>query len=456
MTTNTDLEIVTCPSCGGTGKLPVDPICKKQPAKGQLRLAIVGEMPDQNGEMANLPMVGKPYDLLKGVMEGGGYNLDAIYFTNLCCCHFPKPKDANGKDKDIPNDIIEKATPRLKAELKEFNPDRILLLGNAPVKALLGFDKNVSNTHRVWHVIELNGREVSCISTWHPATVLKATKLYTEFVTDTDALKSPITTFQSPQVIVPVTEMDAIAAIHKYLRYGAVDKDTGLRVVDIETTGLDYRIRDILCLGISPNPTLSVIFTDAILGFESVRLAIQNLTLDRHITFAGHNACAFDEPWCKYHLGIDFKIKWDSILLHYLLDERVGTHAIEVIAQSRYGIPDWCKEMHKHLDDLWGYRDAPRGKLYHYLAMDTAVGHMITQDLITEISLPENKKLLEVYFKLYAPAARMLAQVKANGILIDVEYLKALDKEWGLEIETLKLKLQDIAGRYGLDKFKLQ
>ena len=431
-------------------------ICKDH---NGLRLAVVGCMPSETDKYTECIFSGDSAKILRGSYDLDGNLIkgvlsepDKVSFFMLGNDWLPKPEKCN-KGTKVERaywNQIQQGKNRLFTELKEYKPDRILLLGRIVADAFgLTFDTIKSK------------KQVGCWScwekwedTWVIATediedLIEANQKFIEFDLAVKRFENPnpIRLFnRQKNVILPKNYNEVVQSLKKY----ALKKIPTLCEYDIETSGLLPFNRGILCIGFSSDEETSVIITDEVLKDPDVVWAIEQFCKHKNVIPCSHNGIKFDDPWVKFKLGIDIETKYDSLIMHYLTDERKGTHAIDVIAQSRYGIKSWKSAVDEWVSEEFGYRDVPRDILYKYLSMDTCLGWRVAQDLYND--LRAQPELMDLYLHLYVPAAKMFAKMFYKGVEVDLDHLRKLQEDFGEELKQYYNKLVRILVRFKVEE----
>ena len=131
------------------------------------KLMIIGEAPGKNEDILGEPFVGKSGKLLRNELELN--NIDDYYITNLVKCRPPNNRD--------PTDVeINNCLPHLIDEIKNKNPNLILLVGRKSASALyqhFGMKfTNISDSRGKIKKIDYNGITINILSTYHPASTI--------------------------------------------------------------------------------------------------------------------------------------------------------------------------------------------------------------------------------------------------------------------------------------------
>jgi len=383
--------------------------CPRVPAVGpaDAKVVIVGEAPGEMEARLGLPFVGRSGKLLDQLLDGIGISRQECWITNAVLCHPPDNKTPTAKD-------IAACRQRLLDEIAAREPKLVIALGKSAITSLVG--KAVS-------IKQVRGRPMEChgvtvLPTYHPAAVLRSPSLYPDLAQDFTLAKELL----AGKVVVCRTTGNVsyqIASSVEEVRQMLRNPKT---VIDIETASDG----SFLCVGVCEGDEVVIVTPDALGG-----LAIDGL-------ISGHNL-KFDMQQCvAFGIGRP-QTAYDTMLLHYLHDERPGHHDLESVAIEHLGVRPW-----KHVMKPYKHRfeDAPREVLYEYNACDAYYTRKLIEPL-SALLTDEEKNLYEV---LLAPASDALAAMEMRGVRVDVDYLRRLDEQYAAEIEQAKQELFRLAG----------
>ena len=419
---------------------PVAPLLVREPT-GFKRIAIVGEAPGVDEAIRGKPFVGASGKLLRAVASQIGLDLDETFITNVCCCRPPQNRTP------LPPEI-EIAKPRLFAELQSFKPSHVISLGNTAAYALMGAEyQKITNFRGVWQ--ERNGMKI--MPTYHPAMLLRQPEAFKDFVRDLKQLVDPCKEIRPPVLhILDTGDPAKLSFINKALWSGTEAQNQLIWSIDIETTGFDFHEDRILSIAISPDTMTTIIVSDEALKHRNVLHWLQTLAKNKRIQWSGHNAIGFDAPFIEAQYGISFFITYDTMLMHYAVDERAGKQGLKIIGRDYFGLDDWSKGLGEYLKGEGAtYENIPRPELYRYQAMDTVVTVGACHEILKQ--MPEEGRALELYETHLRPAARVLSEIEQNGALIDVNELKKVEDQWTEELLEMRANIETLTHRPGLN-----
>ena len=171
------------------------------------RLALIGEAPSADEEYAGEPFVGVSGRFLGAVMSKAGLALSCCFKGNISQHRPPENKISAFK---WDGSEIQSGIAQLKLDLDKFKPNIIVCLGNVPLKAAKDVEKvhplvpklykfkNAKWRGSLFSALFFNGRK--CISTYHPAYVLRDYKTAPLFAFD---LKRAVSEALNPTLVLP-------------------------------------------------------------------------------------------------------------------------------------------------------------------------------------------------------------------------------------------------------------
>lgn len=235
-------------------------------------------------------------------------------------------------------------------------------------------------------------------------------------------------------------------------------------VLDLETSGFNPFKDYMLCLAIALDETHTLIIephlsygvdssvprelyqTSSPTDLTGPNILRNILSLDLAWTF--HNG-AFDIRFLRHHkvLHINQPVVEDTMLLHYLLDERLGTHGLKQLARMKLGVADYDAGLKVYAPTLKSsFANVPQDMLYKYAGLDVGYTmrllHLMHKDL-EEVKREMSPRIYETYAFLIR-MENNLADIEDNGVLVDSQALDELDIRLSARIKELDARLQDI------------
>jgi len=428
----TNEELLALCKCQECPLKDSDKVFGEGPNKCQVIL--VGMAPADEELRQKRPFVGMSGKLLRQVVDKLGYKDYGVTNTLLC----PIPDDLGPGDQ---RKAVECCSERLFAEVKEKEPELLVCLGNMPIRALTGVDYSVMSVEgRV-----LPGLVAPVLPVVHPAALLTRTpENFPDFV---DALQSGQRwlngTYQqgaNPAYTV-VDEFNFANALQM------IDNAHTI-AVDIETTRNGFypygRVPDTTrCISIAIDERTAFIVP----GYSSPNFP-------QHTNYVRDDRLkrVLEKCKCVFHHGqfdcaflacedYNLSIHFDTMIAHYMLDERQSTHGLKRLAGRLLGVADWEDNIKTFLPHKSSTYDlVPDQELYKYAAHDAIYTYHLYKIL--------KDQMPPLYNTLILPVINMFTQLRHEGIDIDVDVLMNLDTVLGQELNKNLEALAQMVGRH--------
>ena len=399
-------------------------------------VAFVGMAPAREELAYSRPFVGPSGKLLRTTSDIAEY--PPYYVTNTCLCELP-----NNLTEEEKKTATECCKDRLFEELRRVAPRLIIPLGNMPLEALTGEKYKI--TEKEGRILRSALIETPLLPIEHPAAILRRVDRYRDFCAAMEYgsrwLERTVEVAASPEwiVVTPVNIGEVLGVIER----------AGEAAIDIETTtnGLFPYARDpdkIRCIGVAVEPGKAFIFP----GYPSSVHGAQyrNVVVDpkvkkvlSNVEGIYHNG-QFDCGFLKVE-GYRPKIKDDTFLMHYMMDERgKSAHRLKKLAFIHLGAGDWEAELENWKGANESFDKIPDDVLYHYCAHDVCYTLQL-RDLFRK-KIGENR----IYHNLLIPCANMFNDLRHTGLPIDVEVMMQLDRELEEEMERAEAHLRELCG----------
>ena len=382
--------------------------------------AMIGISPARTELNTGRPMTGPSGQLGREVARKVGYKNYVI--MNTFQCWYPEDATELHLQK-----AAEACKDRLEAELDYYKPKLVIGLGNVPVKEILGRNVNV---------LAVEGRVVDSkygpfLPIRQPAQVLYNIEDFPELK---DAMKSGVNylsgnyrTAAEPETVI-VTEDNIGEITEKIMQAPWV-------VIDLETTKTGFHPYgwdpdQIRCIAIAIDEKIGYIVPSNLIHHPNVYTIINQT---KGVYHNAHFDCGF-----LFQAGFRPKVFYDTILAHFMLDERPYAHGLKLLAKKILGAPDWEADLKKYLPTKKAsYDNIPDHILFPYAARDVVYTFQIAEQFMEEIK-PEGEGL---FAKLLMPCLNMFNEIRHEGILIDVEKLMAINFDTILQdMETELIK----------------
>ena len=130
------------------------------------RLMFVGEGPGRDEDLQGRPFVGKAGELLDRMIGALGMKREEVYIANVVKCRPP--------DNRTPTPGEARAClGYLYRQIELVSPAVIVTLGATPLRELVGVSEGITRVRGQWKRVNVGGREIPVMPTFHPAYVLR-------------------------------------------------------------------------------------------------------------------------------------------------------------------------------------------------------------------------------------------------------------------------------------------
>lgn len=327
----------------------------------------------------------------------------------------------------------EKVTRLLKkdVDLVGFNPndwDWVILVGSEAVK---NWSKATAVTDYTGKILPGKNGETNLIACISPAMLAFKPENKPVFEATVQSIHKIINgkgTNNLNLEIGLITEYDRAVEHLKFI----LNMTQGPVGLDSETTSLAPRNGHILGLSISYRELEGRYIVGDVLDAEVCTL-LQQIIETRPVVL--HNA-KFDMKFFSYHLGLDFSralCVHDTMIQHYLLDERQGTHGLKSLTMKYGRLGDYDRDLEEFKDSYckshgvkkedFTYDLIPLEIIWKYAALDTAATLELHNKFLPIIE--KNPKLKSCYYNLMLPALHFLTRMEERGIPVSKDRLLA-------------------------------
>jgi len=141
-------------------------------------IMLIGEAPGRQEDETGRPFVGAAGRLLDRLLAAAGIDRNEVFITSVLKCRPPNNRNPRAEE-------ITACQRHLAAQVDAINPRIICPLGNFALKALLGPEYNITESHG--RVLELSGR--AYLPMFHPAAGLYNRSLQAAMAADMHRLK---------------------------------------------------------------------------------------------------------------------------------------------------------------------------------------------------------------------------------------------------------------------------
>ena len=132
---------------------------------------LVGEAPGAQEDMQGEPFVGQAGRLLDNMLAAVGLTRtgstpQSVYIANVLKCRPPGNRDPAPEE-------VEQCRPFLYRQIELVQPKIVLVMGRFAAQSLLQTDASIASLRGRAHRIEVAGRSVAVVVTYHPAYLLR-------------------------------------------------------------------------------------------------------------------------------------------------------------------------------------------------------------------------------------------------------------------------------------------
>ena len=139
-------------------------VCDGQPG---CPVVIVGEAPGRDEDLQGVPFVGKSGQLLTNILSAVGLTRGKdVAICNVLKCRPPHNRDPQP-------DEVQACSAFLDRQLELLDPKVLVLMGRHAVMRILGRNDPIGRLRGTIHTVELNGRRIAAIVTYHPSYLLR-------------------------------------------------------------------------------------------------------------------------------------------------------------------------------------------------------------------------------------------------------------------------------------------
>ena len=221
-------------------------------------------------------------------------------------------------------------------------------------------------------------------------------------------------------------------------KYKSIMHNAKTLVVDIETTSVNSRTGSIIGVAIATKSHQGIFVSIDIVNKH--KSWFHNLFLSRNCIF--HNA-KFDVQFLEDELGFNFPMWEDTMLLHYCLEEAVGTHGLKPLAMRFTDLGDYERELDEYKKTFarrnkiklaeFNYGMLPMDILAPYACKDADATYQLYSKFYPLVQKSEEFKKL--YDSILKPATNALMVLERNGGPVDVAQLEKVTQDYQIDVE---------------------
>ncbi len=443
---------VARPSCVECG---LDKNCKSPrmgvSGEGRRGIVLVTGAPSRADDESGVHITGLPGRKLASLL--GLYNVsmhhDCYRISAVGC--FPRNK--GGKPIPVTDKHIESCRPALHKQIKELNPQKILLLGSQAVKSFYG-DRIKNASVHTYTGLRFWDSKYNCYvyPLYHPGYVmsnsqdrlLQAHYKRTIQQACTDTLTDPpesLQALQSKKFVPLVLYKDAVRKLNQLLSNPepiAFDYECNTLNVFKERKKLlsvSYcTSSEVVALPLDhnhwePKQRANLLkLWGKVIASTKIPKIVQNIN--------------FEYPWSKQALQVQPKnFIWDTQIGSHILDNRAGYTGLKLQAFMRWGIEGYNAKVEKYIhSDSTGYNKLeklPVDTLLKYNSEDALYTYQLWLEQRQEMSTNDKYS-----YTLLHEGSLVLCEMHLNGICMNIEHYKNKKKEVIQQLNSLVKAVQ--------------
>ena len=321
--------------------------------------------------------------------------------------------------------LVKEMDPEVR--FREFNDfDSVILVGS---EALKQFSKVTSITSFTGQKVPSKISSDNLYALMSPGMAAIKPEVKVELERSLESLKAQIFGNVSATYECEIKQIQDPEEALAYLQ-GVLEDEEQDVALDSETTGFNYLMHHLLGISITKNITSCAYIDSAALTEECIEV-LQQIIFKKNVVF--HNG-KFDLKFFIQQLGLFFPENSvdDTMLEHYALDEREGTHGLKDLAVKytplgNYDLDldlfrdEYCKK-HSIKKEQFTYDLIPFPILSKYGALDSLATLMLHKKFMPLIR--KSPQLNGLYEHTLKRGMRFLTRMEMNGIPVCLERLK--------------------------------
>jgi DNA polymerase I-like protein with 3'-5' exonuclease and polymerase domains len=244
-----------------------------------------------------------------------------------------------------------------------------------------------------------------------------------------------------------------IETADQFSKYKQELEDAPTLVVDIETTSVSPHTGTILGIAISTRPHQGLYVSIDIVNAN--KQWFHMLFVNRKCIF--HNS-KFDTNYMETELGFEFPDYEDTMLLHYCLEEAVGTHGLKPLALRFTDLGDYERELDEYKKS-WARKNKVKLADFNY--------GMLPSDILAPYACKDADATFQLYVKfkplvdkseefnrlyksILMPATHAMKRLEKNGGPIDIDQVTHLTEQYTIDMEECleEIMMSDAVQRF--------
>ena len=404
-------------------------------------LAIVGEGPGKNENIEKIPFVGVSGKLLRRIITDLGFDPIHCWLTNIWKYQPPKNEYARASET---NGISEaQAVKDLQEELRQVNPNCVLMLGGNVLKALTGYD-GITEYRGSLLYTDIGFKS---IATFHPSGLLQSghSLAYNRRAFRSDVAKAFIEA-GSPKFSPPFRNIQIAKSFYDLYRWVRENREySDFLTLDIESDqcvpiciGLCFRPQDAMIVPLLPEIRGKRLTDMSIEDIAACHRLINKLTSDPSIKLSGQNF-KFDQEKLESFFG------WEFNNVHYDTELMAHTVSPEEPKRLRYLVSIHTKEPYYKNEgrEFNILKDNPQ-KLYVYCGKDVCTQSEVTTALDRQLKAYDLSEFYDTYVRdLYGH----YYTINKTGIDINLAKKEELRQQYLEQIVEKEQEISDLVAK---------
>ena len=412
------------------------------------KILFIGQAPAFYEVRSGHPFSGPSGTLLNGALEAVGLDRKDVRTDNSVLCF---NKAGSG---DPSREAVTACSGHMIEAIER--AEIIVPMGNSALGAVL--DRDITGiTHYANTLFRHNGKTI--LPLIHPAFYLRQSnpETFRDFLEGMKLLKdqldgSPIWSERDFKFTIFKTQEEVIPFLEN-LR----DNPPISIAVDLETDDPDPVRGTITCVSLSMGYDEAFIIPwnaeyledhgselEPLLEYQNVYDLLKE-ALEVQDGVIMHNA-PFDARLLRRE-GIDIRVRDDTLLMHYALDERTTSQGLKNVCKVMLGIPDWESDLKQYLPNKKApYTLIPPDVLYPYAARDSCYTLILRDKLREDLDSKGNEGPRSLYDNVLMPCNEMLMSLSLEGVSMDADILVKSMTEMPEKLWELEKELEELSG----------
>lgn len=389
---------------------------------GRCDVMIIGEAPGHDEDLVGTPFVGASGSLLRTIVDDVGLDEFGLVYTNTVRCR--PPNNASPQVR-----YVNRCKPKLIEEIERFDPKLVVLLGNTPLKAVLG-ETGIT----AWRGAKLERDGRTYIPSFHPAYILRNNNELPSLLADLQAAYDMLSGNDNQSLIddyditLVAGEADAKEMYEAIKAAGTVAWDTESRDARPYANGarmimLSFAInKPKRAWAVLPDNERVAGYCMALLRDPTLKIICHNAKYDQHVV------------WSEWGIEVP-GIVGDSMIASWVIDSTPGRHGLKHLAGRLLSLYEYNHELDQYHQDnpksdpSKGGDQAlvPVDVLAPYAAIDAIATLEIHRRLYKQMDTVQRT----LYNQLLMPVSDVLWRMERSGVALDQHIVRRYIKAYG-------------------------